>query len=132
MTKYNTSDGKTVLEPYDDAARFNMGNSWRMPTSDEYTELINNTTSSWTTIDGINGRLLKSKTNSNEIFFPAAGYYIDGSPYAVNNYGYYWTSSLYTDITNRAYRMNLGSGGISVGYDYRRNGFPIRGIYIGQ
>ena len=34
MTKYNSTDGKTVLEAADDAAVANWGGSWRMPTTE--------------------------------------------------------------------------------------------------
>ena len=41
--KYNSSDGKTVLDLQDDAAHVIMGGNWRMPTYDEVTELLQNT-----------------------------------------------------------------------------------------
>ena len=53
MTKYCTessygyngfTDGKTILELSDDAARANWGGKWRMPTQAEQDELINNCT----------------------------------------------------------------------------------------
>ena len=44
FTKYNGSDGKTTLDPEDDAAHVNMGSNWRMPTTDDNNELIQNTT----------------------------------------------------------------------------------------
>ena len=34
MTKYNGTDGKTVLDLEDDAARANMGGEWRMATKE--------------------------------------------------------------------------------------------------
>ena len=33
-----------------------MGSPWKMPTYNQANELINNTTSTWTTINGVNGR----------------------------------------------------------------------------
>lgn len=42
-TKYNATDGKTILELVDDAAHINWGSSWRMPTLAEAEDLINNT-----------------------------------------------------------------------------------------
>ena len=39
MTKYNATDGKTVLEASDDAAVANWGGSWRMPTTAEFQAL---------------------------------------------------------------------------------------------
>ena len=43
FSKYNASDSKTVLDPEDDAAHVNMGGNWRMPTFEEYKELLLNT-----------------------------------------------------------------------------------------
>ena len=40
VTKYNETDGKTVLEPVDDAATANWGPDWCMPTSAQVQELI--------------------------------------------------------------------------------------------
>ena len=49
MTKYCTDDSygiivdnKTILDPEDDVAHVKWGGSWRMPTIDEYKELIYN------------------------------------------------------------------------------------------
>ncbi|MBO5849722.1 MAG: hypothetical protein J6Q47_00385, partial [Paludibacteraceae bacterium] len=60
---YGTVDNKTVLDKEDDAAAVNMGGSWRMPTLEEWTELIDNCT--WEITDsykgtGVEGRILKS------------------------------------------------------------------------
>ena len=43
FSKYNASDSKTILDPEDDAAHVNMGGNWRMPTREEYDELLMNT-----------------------------------------------------------------------------------------
>lgn len=43
FTKYNSTDGKTVLDLEDDAAHMNMGGSWRMPTDEDFTELFTHT-----------------------------------------------------------------------------------------
>ena len=44
FTKYNENDGKTTLDPEDDAAHVNMGSDWRMPTKEQVIELFNETT----------------------------------------------------------------------------------------
>ncbi len=111
LTKYNTSssygtvDNKTTLELNDDAARANWGGSWRMPTDAEMTELRTNCTWTWTTENGVNGYKVTSKSNGNSIFLPAAGdcYYSD--LYDAGSYGYYWSSSLLTDYSSRAWRV---------------------------
>ena len=43
FSKYNSNDGKTVLDLEDDAAHVLMGGNWRMPTNEDFMELINNT-----------------------------------------------------------------------------------------
>ena len=44
FTKYNGRDGKTTLDPEDDAAHVNMGDTWKMPTQEQVIELFNETT----------------------------------------------------------------------------------------
>ena len=87
-------DNKTVLEPEDDAAHFKLGGKWRMPTSEEFDELLNNCDSEWTIINGIKGRKLTSRKNGNSIFFPAAGYFEEDAHYGSRRYGYYWSSTV--------------------------------------
>ena len=43
FSKYNKTDGLTMLEAIDDAATSNMSSDWRMPTYDEAVELVRNT-----------------------------------------------------------------------------------------
>jgi len=98
MTKYNSTDNKTVLEAVDDAAQANCGSEWRMPTKDEYVALGTATTSAWTSSyegSGVAGLVLTDKTDSSKtLFFPAAGRCSNGSVYGVGSYGRYWSSSL--------------------------------------
>ena len=44
FTKYDGIDGKTTLDPEDDAAHVNMGGTWKMPTKEQVTELFKGTT----------------------------------------------------------------------------------------
>ena len=43
FTKYDGTDGKTTLDPEDDAAHVNMGGTWKMPTKEQVTELFKET-----------------------------------------------------------------------------------------
>ena len=118
LTKYNTDsddgtvDDKTVLDPEDDAARANWGGAWRMPTDEEWTELRENCEWTWTTRNGVNGCEVKSKTNGNSIFLPAAGYRYGGYLYKAGSDGSYWSSSLYAGIPNDAWYVNFYSDGV--------------------
>ncbi|MBR5086054.1 MAG: hypothetical protein IKX31_03495, partial [Muribaculaceae bacterium] len=87
LTKYNNDsshgnngfvDNKTELDPEDDAATANWGSEWRMPSLEQIQELLNNCTTQWTAINGVNGRLLTSTINGETLFLPANGH-LDGS-----------------------------------------------------
>ena len=111
-TKYNTKTSKTTLELSDDAAHANWGGNWRMPTSTEWAELRENCTWIWITQNGKNGYKVTSKLNGNSIFLCAAGYRIEGSHEGATNNGNYWSSSLDTDYTSRAWALHFGSSGL--------------------
>ena len=103
------TDDLTTLLPEDDAATANWGSHWRMPTEEEWQELYRNTTNTWTTQNGVNGRLFTA-SNGNSLFLPAAGYRTDSSLYLAGSYGYYWSSSLDTDYPSGAWLFGFLSG----------------------
>lgn len=98
---YNFTDNKAVLEPEDDAATYNWGERWRMPTIEEMIEMIDGC--SWRFAGNYGGTNVAcwvgtSKKNYNTIVFPAAGELGDsGSPVAYNEDGMYWSSSMITE-----------------------------------
>lgn len=93
LIKYATTGATLELE--DDAAHANMGGSWHTPTLEQCMELIDNTTSSWTTVYGVNGGLFTSKTDtSKSIFIPAAGEVYDGFIEDIGELGCFWVSIL--------------------------------------
>ena len=100
LIKYNTSsdygtvDNKTQLYLSDDVAHVNWGGNWRMPTDAEWTELRNKCTWICTTLNGINGYKVTSKSNGNSIFLPASGLHNGNSLEESGNYGDYWSSLL--------------------------------------
>ncbi len=94
ITKYNSSDHRTLLEKNDDAASVNWGEHWRIPTYEDYEELLSNCTQKWTSIDGVNGRVFTGP-NGNTIFMPALGYcYQDNEISDYNEVGSYWFADL--------------------------------------
>lgn len=118
--------GKTVY----DAATANLGSDWQMPTWNQFTELVENTTNTWTTQNGVNGWLFTAESNGNSIFLPAAGERTDVLDYAGVE-GSYWTSTLYKEVQyiNWAYDFNFNSSGITTEYAFNRNtGLPIRPV----
>ena len=125
------TDNLTTLEPSDDVATANWGAGWRMPTYDELNELKNNCTVTWTTQNGVNGRLFTGP-NGNSIFLPASGMRNDSELYSAGSYGYYWSSSLGTDYTDYAWRLYFDSGDYGVISNYRSYGFTVRPVCVSQ
>ncbi len=100
--KYNNNpnwgvvDNKTTLDPEDDAATANFGGNWRTPTADEWDEILNNCSWTWTEEYDINGWKVMGP-NGNNIFLPAAGHVKRKEPSEVTWWGRYWSSSLKPD-----------------------------------
>ena len=147
FTKYNNKGGKTVLEPEDDAARKNWGSDWRMPTKEEWTELINNC--HWEWYDGsekkynntiVKGYLGTSKVqgNNDSIFLPAAGGLSAKDPVYLDLSldGKYWSASLHDysqDDQAHVAQFNKSIGwGISGNFNTRYYGFLVRPVYCGE
>ena len=118
LTKYCTDkyyglngfvDNLTELELSDDAAYVNWGSQWRMPSREQFDELINSeyTTTEWTTLNGVDGLLITSKTNSNSIFLPAAGGRYGTSSNDAGVKGSYWSRTLDTDENGPCYAWTL-------------------------
>ena len=125
--KYTTTGATLELE--DDAAHVNMGGDWHMPTPAQISELLNNTTSVWTTQDGVNGRLFTStKDGSKFIFVPAAGVASSGSLYRSGDYGYVWSSMLSAGYVGNGQGLGFGSDYAHLYSYYRCDGFSVRGV----
>ena len=123
------TDSLTTLETTDDSALQNV-HKFVMPTKAQFQELIDETTYTWTTKDGVSGGLFTSKVNSNSIFVPAAGYCRNGSQNVVGEYGCLWSSSLDESYPLNAWYLNFDCGGVVL-YDVyggRFYGFSVRGV----
>ena len=127
------TDNLTTLEASDDAATANWGSGWRMPTYDELNELKNNCTATWTTQNGVNGRLFTGP-NGNSIFLPAAGNRDDSDLIDAGSVGLYWSSSLGTGSPRDAWGLYFSSDDYYVDYDgvYRCYGRSVRPVCVSQ
>lgn len=117
-----------------DAAKTRLGGDWRMPTHQEWAELVQNCTWEWTYLNGNTGFKVTGP-NGNSIFLPAAGRLYDNNSSQQNGYenisGFYWTSTLAEDdeYNYRAYRASLTQGLYSSdGYDVPEIGMSIRPV----
>lgn len=121
-TKYNDSQGKnvpgtdTTSASYSESSGYdfgheNLGSPYRMPTVEDYNELKNNTTSVWTSKNGINGREFTSNINGQKIFFPASGYGNGTDVVAYNTECWYATSSAKSSSNQYLCWMTSSVGG---------------------
>lgn len=142
MTKYCTDssygynglvDGKTCLDPEDDAAYMHLGGYWRMPTEDEIEELYDILRCSWelTSLNGVKGYKVTGHYGGNSIFLPCAGRWNGDELDGVESSGEYWTSSLYEEKPRAAYYWQgySGQGFAFNGAAIRSVGLPIRPVY---
>ena len=121
-------DGKTRLEPEDDAAHVNWGGSWRMPTKEEYAELFEKCELTETTRNGVKGYLITSKVpgyTSNSIFLP----YTDSSS------AIYMTSDLSSRRVNSCvtlrfsqYETGTSDDEVNLGIGWADHGGLLEGI----
>ena len=124
------TDGKTELDPEDDAAYVNWGPSWRMPSKEQQQELAENCTWTWTQQNGVNGRLFTGP-NGNTIFLPAAGYHWKELLSNVGSYGWYWSRTLPPSRCSRAFDLSFDSEGVNwTSYYGRYGGLTVRAVRV--
>ncbi len=129
------TDNLTILQSMDDAAttHIDWGNAWRIPTKEEWEELYQYTTPSWTNLNGVYGYQFTARNNDNYIFLPAAGYQYSNNPSNIGTLGYYWSSSLYLEDPNRSWHFSFISGICDVYNNlYRYNGMSVRPVRSAQ
>ena len=112
-----------------DVAHTKWGGEWCLPTLDQVKELINKCSSTWTTVNGVNG-LLFTGPNGKTIFFPAAGY-LGGEVLNTGSYGYYWSGGQDPKNAERAYNLAVYNGTPNWLNNYRFAGFSVRPVING-
>ena len=89
------TDTLTILDRPDDAGwcNFDANQGPRIPSKEQWLELYQHTTQTWTTLNNVEGVLFEA-SNGNSIFLPAGGY---------------WLNSLYTDDPTSAWSFSIGA-----------------------
>jgi hypothetical protein len=132
MTKYNETDGKTILDLDDDAARANWGGSWKMPTIEQFQELANSNyvTNEWTTINGVNGQLFTSVSNGNTLFIPESGRAENDKIHMVGSGCDTWSSSLKSSNVKQGLELYFSEIEFMVGglVSWRYAGYTVRPV----
>ncbi|MCQ2051326.1 MAG: fibrobacter succinogenes major paralogous domain-containing protein [Bacteroidaceae bacterium] len=106
---YGYLNNPSVLPLSRDIANVKLGGSCRMPTNEEWKELIEKCDWTWMQYKGVYGYRVEAD-NGNCIFLPAAGYRYNDGLYFAGSYGYYWSSSLSTSDSYNAYELFFNSG----------------------
>ena len=110
-----------------DAATSSWGAPWRMPTSEQCKELIDNCTSQWTTMGGVRGRKFTGPSGGT-IFLPASGYRTESALYDTDAYGGYWSSAMDGSSVQYAWYFYFNSGDPNTSYDSRYKGRSVRPV----
>lgn len=117
---------ETYLHTEGDAASANWGGNWQVPTEAQWRELLSHTTSTWTTQNGINGRLLTA--NGNSIFLPAGGYYWLENLNRVGADGNYWSRSISGVGSDYAVYYKFYSANSEMSYNDLSLGYTVRPV----
>ena len=122
-----TNDG--VLAPEHDAAQAHWGGAWRMPTKQEFDDLISKCDWNETTLNGVKGWIVTGRDayKSDSIFLPCAGYGIGTSLLDAGSLGYYWSSVPRSD-SSLAWSLDFNSSVHYAGSNYRDDGQSVRPV----
>ena len=122
-TKYTPGD---ALEASDDAARQILKGDWRIPTTEIWAALVNNSTKVW---DSTN-KGYKFTKNSQTLFLPAAGNVWGTSFENVGSSGRYWSDTTASLNRNADYLRFDDVNLYAQDSGSRNQGFPVRPVRL--
>ena len=120
--------GKNISGTQYDVAQKAWGGTWRMPTEEEFIELLRNCSWYWKSDMNVCGFEVVGE-NGNEIFLPVTGYIQDEKKFNSYN-GYYWTATsrscdashsfcfLIYDLIVEGFLLNYKVHGVEIGSRY--------------
>lgn len=128
VTKYCETDSLIVLESEDDIACRHWLNGWHIPTKEQWEELVQNTTSVFSSLNGVKGRFFTA-ANGNSLFLPCTGTIEAENP----RFGNYWSSSVCPTSSwgawEGSWRLYFDGTSATVAPFERCFGFTIRPVY---
>ena len=113
--------------PEYDVATSEWGDDWRLPTKEDFNELVEECEWKWMKKKGVYGMRVKGP-NGNSIFLPAAGYRYGTTLDHDGDYGSYLSSSPYESNSNYAYDLFFYSGTQTVYWFNRDYGRSVRPV----
>ncbi|MBO6077642.1 MAG: hypothetical protein J6P66_02685 [Bacteroidaceae bacterium] len=124
-------DNKTVLDDQDNAAKKIMGSNWRIPSQEDYAELIYKCDIRRCKLNNVWGFLFTSKVNGNSLFMPLAGRMDQNKTNFKDAYGFYWSNKL--DKSETAFILwlepnEVKNNAVSSKSTERYLGLPIRPV----
>ena len=125
--KEGEPDNKGIIDPEDDAATVKLGSAWRIPTEDEWKELMDKCKWTWTALEGVDGFVIAAE-NGNSIFLPAAGTFNACERFDAGSLCGYWSSTLNKSLPDTAIILNMHQGYGFTASSLRYNGYPIRPV----
>ena len=132
ITKYNKKDGKVLVEQEDDAAFYEYGDGWRIPTKSDFEKLLATRTNpdykwEWTSPGGWKITCLK---NGNSIFLPAGGSTSSNTVGGQFAMGFYWSSERVAEDETQAYYLYFDEETVEIRKGKRCYGFELRAVYV--
>ena len=109
-----------------DTAADLLGNDWRMPSREEFQELLDLCRWTWTTVGDLSGCQVTGP-NGLSIFLPAAGQILDGM-HGNAHESLYWSSTPGEQGT--AYHLHVSSDEIITHLAYGTDGLLVRPVYL--
>ncbi len=106
LLKEKIVDADANLTKDYDAASANWGSTWRIPTDEEFKELMDLCKWEFTELNGISGYLVTGP-NKESIFIVAAGYGIGETIVDNEDLGDYWTSTSAKDLNRVSYSLGF-------------------------
>ena len=130
-TEFNSITRKKKIkqiagDPNFDVATAKRGESWQMPTKEDFEELITNCGWEWATVNGVDGYKVTGP-NGNSIFLPVTGYREGASLHNDGKLAEYWCSTPHKDTEFAYYFYYTGSDRLTF-WIYRYVGRCVRPV----
>lgn len=114
-------------DPEYDVATSEWGDTWRLPTEDDFHELVEECEWKWMKKKGVYGMRVKGP-NGNSIFLPAAGHLRWSKLHLAGKYGLYWSSTPNKSESIEANYLDFDNGGQNVYWGIRNDGLSVRPV----